>query len=344
MKTTRGRDKAPSVAEARLSTALSAADVPGLGEWAVQVPAQAAGQRLDQVLAALFPEHSRARLSAWVRAGRVHVDAAVARPSDRLRGGEQIRVQPESAPVVDDRPEAIALDVIHADADLLVLHKPAGLTVHPGAGQPAGTLQNALLHYDATLAALPRAGIVHRLDKDTSGLLLVARSPRAHTALTRMIAQRQVTRQYLALVRGEVIAGGTVDAPLGRHAQDRLRQAVRPGGRAARTHYRVRERLRGHSLLECTLESGRTHQIRVHLAHIGHPLLGDPLYGGGLRLPAGADAALVAVLRGFRRQALHAARLAFTHPFSGAALQFEASLPDDYAELLAALRAWSRAA
>ena len=305
------------------------------------VPPTAAGQRLDRTMALLFPDYSRARLAAWVRAGRVRVDGAACAPDQRLRGGERIELEPETAAMVADAPEPIALQILHADADLLVLDKPAGLTVHPGAGRPAGTLQNALLHFDASLSALPRAGIVHRLDKDTSGLLLVARSPRAHVALTRMIAARAVVRQYLALVRGEVIAGGTVDAPLGRHPADRLRQAVREGGRTARTHYRVRERLRGHTLLECTLETGRTHQIRVHMAHIGHPLVGDPQYGGGLRLPAGAGTALAHALRGFRRQALHAGRLVFRHPFDGAAMEFTAPLPADFAALLQALRAES---
>lgn len=301
-------------------------------------PLAAAGRRLDQVLAELFPDYSRARLTAWVRAGRVRVDAADCSPSQRLHGGERIVLDPEPEQAVPAAPEAIALDVRHADEDLLVLHKPAGLVVHPGAGVSSGTLQNALLHFDARLDTLPRAGIVHRLDKDTSGLMLVARSLRAHNALTQMIAARAVQRQYLALVRGEVIVGGTVDAPLGRHPVDRLRQAVREGGREARTHYRVRERLRLHTLLQCTLETGRTHQIRVHMAHIGHPLVGDPLYGGGLRLPPAATPALAETLRGFQRQALHAERLAFTHPFSGEAMAFEASPPGDFQALLEVFR------
>ena len=309
-----------------------------------EVPLAAAGRRLDQTLAELFPDYSRARLAAWVRGGRVRVDASACNPSQRLRGGERVELDLQPDAAVPDAPEPIALRVLHADADLLVLDKPAGLVAHPGAGRPAGTLQNALLHFDAALCALPRAGIVHRLDKDTSGLMLVARSLRGHTALTQMIAARAVSRQYLALVRGEVIAGGTVDAPLGRHAVDRLRQAVRAGGREARTHYRVRERLRGHTLLQCLLDTGRTHQIRVHMAHIGHPLLGDPLYGGGLRMPAGASPALVEALRGFQRQALHAERLAFTHPFTAQAMTFEAPPPDDLAALLDALRTWSREA
>ena len=302
------------------------------------VPLDAAGRRLDQILAELFPDYSRARLSGWIRGGRVRVDGGDCSPSQRLHGGERIVLEPELEQAVPAAPEAIALDLLHVDTDLLVLNKPAGLVVHPGAGVASGTLQNALLHFDASLGTLPRAGIVHRLDKDTTGLMLVARSLRAHTALTQMIAARAVRRQYLALVRGEVIAGGAVDASLGRHPVDRLRQAVRDDGRPARTHYRVRERLRGHTLLQCTLESGRTHQIRVHMAHIGHALIGDPLYGGGLRLPPAATPELVVALRAFQRQALHAERLAFVHPFSAEALEFSAPLPDDFATLLDVLR------
>lgn len=305
---------------------------------AALVPLEAAGRRLDQTLAELFPDYSRARLSGWIRSGRVRVDGGDCSPSQRLHGGERIALEPELEQAVPAAPEAIALELLHVDADLLVLNKPAGLVVHPGAGVSSGTLQNALLHFDASLDTLPRAGIVHRLDKDTSGLMLVARSLRAHTALTQMIAARAVQRQYLALVRGEVIAGGTVDAPLGRHPVDRLRQAVRDDGRPARTHYRVRERLRGHTLLHCTLESGRTHQIRVHMAHIGHPLIGDSLYGGGLRLPPAATPQLIAALHAFQRQALHAERLAFVHPFSAEAREFSAPLPADFVALLDVLR------
>ncbi len=306
-----------------------------------RLPLQAAGLRLDQALAELFPDYSRTRLTAWLRAGAVRVDGAPAAPRLRVRGGEQVSIDVPEEQAVPLAPEPIALDLRHADADLLVLAKPAGLVVHPGAGNPAGTLQNALLHFDPALAGLPRAGIVHRLDKDTSGLMVVARSLRAHTALTAMIAARAISRQYAAIVRGALIAGGEVRAAIGRHPQDRQRQAVREagGGKPALTHYRVRERFRAHSLLQCNLETGRTHQIRVHMAYIGHPLVGDPLYGGGLRLPRGASPALIAALRGFGRQALHAERLAFAHPVSGEPLQFEAMPPADFLDLLATLRA-----
>jgi 23S rRNA pseudouridine1911/1915/1917 synthase len=241
--------------------------------------------------------------------------------------------------VLGDRPEAIALDIVYEDADLLVVNKPAGLVVHPGAGNRDGTLLNALLHHDAALAQVPRAGIVHRLDKDTSGLLVVARTLPAQTALAAMLAARDVHRRYVAIVNGVPVAGGTVDAPLDRHPSDRLRRAVREGGRPAVTHYRVREKFRAQALLQCELETGRTHQIRVHLAHAGWPLVGDPLYGRGLRLPRGAAPALAEALRGFRRQALHAEHLAFVHPVTGETMAFDAPLPPDLRTLLEALRA-----
>jgi 23S rRNA pseudouridine1911/1915/1917 synthase len=306
-----------------------------------QVPLSAAGRRFDQALAEMFPDYSRSRLAGWIKAGAVTLDGAVAPPRQLLRGGEQVRLEAELAVEVESAPEAIDLAIVHEDEHLLVLDKPAGLVVHPGAGNPAGTLLNALLHHDAKLAELPRAGIVHRLDKDTSGLMVVARSLAAHTALVEMLSRHAVERQYEAVVLGTLVAGGTVDAPIGRHMGDRLRQAVRDeeDGKHAVTHYRLRERFRAHSLIQCNLETGRTHQIRVHMAHIHHPLVGDPLYGGSLRLPKGATPELVAALRGFRRQALHAERLAFEHPVTGEAMAFEAQRPQDMDALIATLRA-----
>jgi 23S rRNA pseudouridine1911/1915/1917 synthase len=306
-----------------------------------QVPLTAAGRRLDQALAEMFPDYSRSRLTAWIKAGAVTLDGAAAPPRQLLRGGEQVRLEAELAIEVASAPEAIALTIVHEDEHLLVLDKPAGLVVHPGAGNPAGTLLNALLHHDPKLNELPRAGIVHRLDKDTSGLMVVAKTLAAHTALVEMLSRHAVERQYEAVVMGTLVAGGTIDAPIGRHLGDRLRQAVRDedDGKHAVTHYRLRERFRANSLLQCNLETGRTHQIRVHLAHIHHPLVGDPLYGGGLRLPKGATPELVAALRGFRRQALHAERLAFEHPVTGEALAFTAKRPVDMDALIDALRA-----
>ena len=307
----------------------------------VRIPPEAAGRRLDQVLAELFPEFSRSRLTAWIKSGDVHVDGAVVLPRQIVRGGEEVVLRAELAPEVALAPEDIALDIRYEDADVIVVNKPAGLTVHPGAGQPAGTLQNALLHFDPELARIPRAGIVHRLDKDTSGVMVVARSLRAHTALVAQLQTRDMHRQYVAIVYGSMIAGGSVDAPIGRHPRDRLKQAIveEPAGKRAVTHYRVRERFRAHTLIECRLETGRTHQIRVHMAHVKHALVGDQTYGGGLKLPKGAAPELAAAMRDFRRQALHAETLEFAHPADGRAIRIGAEMPADMQALLAALRA-----
>ena len=305
------------------------------------VPLGAAGRRFDQALAEMFPDYSRSRLSGWVKSGAVTLDGVVAPPRQLLRGGELVRLQVELAVEVTSTPEAIELDIVHEDEHLLVLNKPAGLVVHPGAGNPAGTLLNALLHHNPQLAELPRAGIVHRLDKDTSGLMVVAKTLPTYTALVDLLSRHEVERQYEAVVLGTMVAGGTVDEPIGRSMGDRLRQAVRDeeDGKRAVTHYRLRERFRAHSLLQCQLETGRTHQIRVHLAHINHPLVGDPLYGGGLKLPKGASAELITMLRSFRRQALHAEKLSFIHPITGEALSFSAERPVDQLALIEALRA-----
>jgi len=305
-----------------------------------RVPLTAAGRRFDQTLAELFPDYSRSRLTAWIKSGAATLDGATAPPRQLLRGGEQVRLEAELEAEVASAPEDIALAIVHEDEHLLVLDKPAGLVVHPGAGNSSGTLLNALLHHDAKLVELPRAGIVHRLDKDTSGLMVVARTLPAMTALVEMLSRHDVERQYEAVVLGSLVSGGTVDEPIGRSMGDRLRQAVRDeeSGKHAVTHYRLRERFRAHSLLQCNLETGRTHQIRVHLTHIGHPLVGDPLYGGGLKLPKRATPELVAALRGFRRQALHAERLAFEHPVTGEALAFTAERPADMTALIVALR------
>ncbi|TWT22043.1 23S rRNA pseudouridine(1911/1915/1917) synthase RluD [Luteimonas wenzhouensis] len=303
-----------------------------------RVPESAAGRRFDAVLAELFPEFSRSRLAAWIRDGDALLDGRQVRPREPVRGGEQVRLaarlQVETAVV----PQDIPLRILHEDDHVLVLDKPAGLVVHPGAGNADGTLVNALLHRDPSLAALPRAGVVHRLDKDTSGVMVVARTLQAQAALVEQLSARGVHRQYLAVVVGALVSGGTVDAPIDRHPRDRIRMAVREDGREAVTHYRLRERFRAHTALECRLETGRTHQIRVHMAHARHPIVGDPLYGGPLRLPRGASEALAAALRGFGRQALHAETLEFTHPASGEPLRCTAPVPDDMLALLAALR------
>jgi 23S rRNA pseudouridine1911/1915/1917 synthase len=308
-----------------------------------RIPDAQRGQRLDQALAVLFPDYSRTRLKAWIEGGQVQVDGAPARPRDLVRGGEVVRVTPLAEPQVEVAPEAIALDVVHEDEALFVINKPPGLVVHPGAGNPRSTLQNALLALDPSLVQLPRAGIVHRLDKDTSGLLVVARTPAAHLALTRALAGHEVEREYEAVVIGVLTAGGTVDAPIDRHPVDRLRMAVRQSGRAAVSHYRVVERFRAQTHVRVRLESGRTHQIRVHMTHAGFPLVGDPLYGRRLVLPKAATPRLVATLQAFRRQALHAARLSFEHPATHESVEFRAPLPADLVDLLDALREDARA-
>jgi 23S rRNA pseudouridine1911/1915/1917 synthase len=304
------------------------------------IPESRRGERLDLALAGLFPDFSRTRLKTWIEAGRVLVDGQARRPRDLVTGGERVRVEPELEAVTTTSPaQAIALDIAYEDAALIVVNKPAGLVVHPGAGNPDRTLQNALLHHDPSLAALPRAGIIHRLDKQTSGLLVIARDLVAHTALTRALAARDVAREYVAIAVGEMTGGGRVDAPIGRHAVDRLRMAVRADGRHAVTHYRVLTKFRGYTHVHVRLETGRTHQIRVHLAHAGYPIVGDPLYGRRRSLPPAASAELDAALREFRRQALHAARLAFAHPRTGRPVEVTAPVPADFEHLLATLRA-----
>ena len=303
-----------------------------------RIPLEAAGQRLDRALAELFPEFSRSRLSAWIKSGEVLLDGQVPRGRDAVRGGEIVLLEALLEAATASEPEAIALSILYEDEHLLVVNKPAGLVVHPGAGNPTGTLVNALLHHDPALALLARAGIVHRLDKDTSGALIVARTLEAHAALVAQLTARTIHRQYEAIVNGRLIAGGSIDAPLERHPVDRLRRAVREGGKPAVTHYRVRERYRAQTRIECVLETGRTHQIRVHMAHVRHPLVGDTLYGGTLRLPKAASEATIMALRGFRRQALHAEKLALDHPIHGERIEVQAPAPADFVALAAALR------
>lgn len=293
--------------------------------------------RLDQVLVLLLPAYSRSRLQQWLKAGALRVDGRVWRPRDPVSGGETVRgelaLEPETVAVAQDIP----LDIRYEDADLLVLDKSAGLVAHPAAGNRDGTLVNALLYRCPELATLPRAGLVHRLDKDTTGLLVVARNLRAHAALVEQLQARRIEREYLAVVNGVPVAGGTVDAPIGRHPVDRQRMAVVSSGKPAMTHYRVIRRFRAHALLRVKLETGRTHQIRVHMAHVRLPLLGDPVYGGRLRLPPNASLRCVEAIRNFHRQALHAERLALTHPATGARLEWRAEVPADLLALLEVL-------
>jgi 23S rRNA pseudouridine1911/1915/1917 synthase len=304
------------------------------------IPPEMAGQRLDSTLARLMPEHSRTRIKAWIEAGVVKVDRRACKPRDIVEAGSRVSVQTtlEEAAQPQVLPESIALRLVHEDRDVLVIDKPAGLVVHPGAGNPRHTLQNALLGLDSSLAALPRAGLIHRLDKDTSGLLVVARTPEAQTSLSRQLEARTMAREYVAACVGVMTGGGTVDEPIGRHRGDRLRMAIRGSGRPAVTHYRVLERFRAHSYLSVKLETGRTHQIRLHLSHIKYPIVGDPVYGGRFGLPRGATQGLIDTLRGFKRQALHAATLGFDHPRTGKPLLLHSPVPEDFAQLLGALR------
>jgi 23S rRNA pseudouridine1911/1915/1917 synthase len=306
----------------------------------LQIPAELAGERLDAALARLMPDHSRTRIKGWIEAGQVLVGRLPCKPRDVVEVGSRINVRrpvgsPRSVAVL---PEHIPLTLLYEDEDVMVVDKPVGLVVHPGAGNHSHTLQNALLGMDPALASLPRAGIIHRLDKDTSGLLVVARTPEAHTSLTRQLMARTVSREYLAVCAGVMTGGGTVDQPIGRHRTDRLRMTVRPDGRPAVTHYRVLERFRAHTYLNVKLETGRTHQIRLHLSHLRYPIAGDQVYGGRFAQPKGATQRLLATLRVFKRQALHAAGLEFDHPRTGKRVSVQSPIPPDYAELLAALR------
>lgn len=287
----------------------------------------------------MFPEYSRSRLKSWLLQGNVTVDGETPRPRDSVAGGEHVIVKPQPEQSVTSRPEPIDLDIAFEDKALLVVNKPAGLVVHPGAGNTRGTLMNGLLHHAPSLESLPRAGIVHRLDKDTSGLMLVGKNLEAHTALVRALSERDISRHYLAVCAGVLTGGGKIDAPIARHPVDRLRMSVQERGKPAVTHFRVRERYRAHTYIDVQLETGRTHQIRVHFAYRRNPLVGDPVYGGRLAIPAGSSAELQEALRRFRRQALHATRLKFKHPFNGEVVDLSAPPPEDFAILLDVLRA-----
>lgn len=311
---------------------------------AATVPAELDGMRLDAAAAQLFDRHSRSRLQAWIAQGQLRVNSRVVTVTrQHMRQGDELRLRVPAPTVSVDAAQKLALDIIHEDDAILVINKPAGLTVHPGAGRPDGTLLNALLHRYPQSRTLPRGGLVHRLDKDTSGLMVVALTAAAHTRLTEAMEQRHVRREYDAIVLGILPAGGTVRAPVGRHPRDRIKMAVLPTGRPAVTHYRVVERFADHTQLTVKLETGRTHQIRVHMNYIRHPVLGDPVYGGRVQRGAGLPDSLRQVLANFPRQALHARELELAHPLTDKVLSFKVSAPADMQNLLDELRKHGRA-
>ncbi len=297
------------------------------------------GQRLDQALAEMFQDYSRSRLKEWILAGFVSVDGIVIlKAREKVQPGSTIVLKAEVEEEERWEAQDIALDIVYEDDDILVINKPAGLVVHPGAGNPDGTVLNALLYLYPEIADVPRAGIVHRLDKDTTGLMVIAKTIPAQTHLVTALQARKITREYEAVVCGTMTAGGSIDEPIGRHPTKRTHMAVRPLGKPAKTHYRVAEKYRAHTLLRLRLESGRTHQIRVRMSHVGHPIIGDPLYAGRPKPPANATDTLVMALRGFGRQALHARMLKLEHPMTGEMMMWRAERPSDMAGLIHILR------
>ena len=302
------------------------------------IPDEWAGERVDQALAKLFPDYSRSRLQTWLKEGQILVNGEIKRAKDKVLGGEQVRLEVVLVSENSWEAENIPLNIVYEDEQLLVINKPAGMVVHPAAGNFNGTMLNALLHYAPELEAVPRAGIVHRLDKDTSGVLVVARTLTAQKLLVEQLQQRTFLREYDAIIRGSVTAGNTINQPIGRHPINRKRMAVNEKGKPAITHYRVSERYRLHTKLTVKLETGRTHQIRVHMAYINHPLLGDPVYGGRFKIPAASDDAFVESLKGFRRQALHARHLGLIHPATNEFIDWEVEVPQDMLDIQEVLR------
>ncbi|AAC21845.1 TPA: 23S rRNA pseudouridine(1911/1915/1917) synthase RluD [Haemophilus influenzae] len=305
-----------------------------------EVQPEQMGQRLDQTLAELFPEYSRSRLKTWIEADLVKLNDRITNiPREKVLGGERIEIIVEVEDETRFEAENIPLNIVYEDDDIIVINKPKDLVVHPGAGNPNGTVLNALLYHYPPIVEVPRAGIVHRLDKDTTGLMVVAKTIPAQTKLVRDLQKRKITREYEAVASGIMTKGGTVDQPMARHATKRTLMAVHPMGKPAVTHYRIMENYRNYTRLRLRLETGRTHQIRVHMAHIAHPLLGDQTYGGRPRPPKNASEDFMEVLRNFKRQALHAVMLRLAHPITGEMMEWYAPLPDDFVELLNALKA-----
>ena len=309
-----------------------------------QVEDDLVGKRLDQAVAQLFPDYSRSRLQGWIKDGSLTVDGVVKRPRDKLFGGEFVVINAEIEMIEGHKPQDIPLDIVYEDDHILIVNKPAGLVVHPGIGHRDGTLLNALLNHFPDIAQVPRAGIVHRLDMDTTGLMVVAKTIIAQTELVDQLQDRSMGREYEAIVNGVMTGGGTVDEPMGRHSKQRQKMAVVGVGKEAVTHYRVLKKLRAHTHIRLKLETGRTHQIRVHMAHVNYPLVGDQTYGGRFRLPKGCSAEMIDTLRGFKRQALHAKKLELWHPHTGELVSWEVDLPEDFQNLLNVLTADATAA
>lgn len=308
-------------------------------ELTVQVPFSMSGLRFDQAASELFPDFSRSRLQSWIKDGQLKINGVIGKPKDKVIGGETLDLNAELEAQGDWQPEEIQLDIVHEDDDLLIINKQAGLVVHPAAGNYTGTLVNALLNHIPELINLPRAGIVHRLDKETTGLMVVAKTLEAHTDLVAQLADRTVSREYEAVAVGAMTGGGTVNAPMGRHPIHRKLMAVlSQGGKRAVTHYRVATRFPHHTHIKVKLETGRTHQIRVHMAHIGFALVGDKTYGKSFKIPKGANANLIEALKAFPRQALHAAKLGLEHPGTGEYTEWTAPIPEDFKGLLEALK------
>jgi len=301
------------------------------------IPENMAGKRLDQVLAEIFKDHSRTRLQTWIRNGHVRVNNKILRQRDHVVGGELVEIKASFETRDSSSPEDIPLHVLHEDSELIILNKPAGLVVHPGAGNPEHTLLNALLHFDPQLEYVPRAGIVQRLDKDTSGLMVVARTPQIHTYLVEQLQARCIKREYKTIVSGVMTAGGSIDQPIGRHPRHRKKMTVSDKGKTAITHYRIIKKFSGHTYLQIQLETGRTHQIRVHLSYLKYPILGDPVYGGRVKIPKNTSMQLISTIQSFPRQALHACKIELKHPVSGDMICLESPLPEDMQSLLEAL-------
>ena len=307
------------------------------------IPEELAGKRLDQALSQLYPEHSRSRIQTWIKSGDVSVNKSYYRQRDEVNIGDVIEINTELKTVDKLQAEAIELDIIHEDVALIIINKPAGLVVHPGAGNPNHTLVNALLNFDEDLGAIPRAGIIHRLDKDTTGVMVVARTLESHTYLVNKLQERKIKRNYQAIVCGQLTAGGSIENKMGRHPKNRIKMAVTNNGKAATTHYRILNKYQHYTHLRVQLETGRTHQIRVHMSHIKHPIVGDPVYGNNKSIRKGVGSSLREVIMNFKRQALHAYEIELTHPVTGKEMKFNTDLPEDLQTLIQALNNHDRA-